>query len=48
MRGGKGRGTSTKSPRLAECNNALFDTYRFDKLGFLYSVAERITIEDLA
>ena len=34
--------------RLAECNNALLDTYRFDDLGFFYALAERISIEDVA
>jgi DNA invertase Pin-like site-specific DNA recombinase len=34
--------------RLAECNNALLDSYRFDDLGFFYSLAERISIEDVA
>jgi DNA invertase Pin-like site-specific DNA recombinase len=34
--------------RLAECNNALLDTYRFDDLGFFYSLTERISIEDVA
>ena len=34
--------------RLAECNNALLDTYRFDDLGFFYALAERVSIEDVA
>jgi hypothetical protein len=34
--------------RLAECNNAQLDTYRFDDLGFFYSLTERIFIEDVA
>jgi hypothetical protein len=34
--------------RLAECNNVLLDTYRFDDLGFFYALAERIPIEDVA
>ena len=34
--------------RLAECNNALLDAYRFDELGFFYSLAERIPIEEVA
>ncbi len=34
--------------RLAECNSAHLDTYRFDDLGFFYSLAERISIEDVA
>jgi DNA invertase Pin-like site-specific DNA recombinase len=34
--------------RLAECNDALLDSYRFDDLGFFYSLAERISIEDAA
>ena len=32
--------------RLAECNNALLDAYRFDELDFFYSIAERIPIEE--
>ena len=34
--------------RLAECNDALLDAYRFDDLKFFYSLAERISIEDVA
>ena len=34
--------------RLAECNNALLDAYRFDDLGFFYSLAERVSIEEVA
>ncbi len=34
--------------RLAECNTALLDTYRFDDLGFFYALAERISIEQVA
>ena len=34
--------------RLAECNNALLDTYRFDDLGFFYALAERVSIEEVA
>lgn len=32
--------------RLAECNDALLDAYRFDELDFFYSLAERISIEE--
>jgi DNA invertase Pin-like site-specific DNA recombinase len=34
--------------RLAECNNALLDAYRFDDLDFFYSLTERVSIEDVA
>jgi DNA invertase Pin-like site-specific DNA recombinase len=34
--------------RLAECNSAQLDTYRFDDLGFFYSLTERIAFEDVA
>lgn len=34
--------------RLAECNNALLDAYRFDDLGFFYAMTERISIEEVA
>lgn len=34
--------------RLAECNNVLLDAYRFDDLEFFYSLAERISIEEVA
>jgi hypothetical protein len=34
--------------RLAECNSAQLDTYRFDDLGVFYSLTERISIEDVA
>lgn len=33
--------------RLAECNDALLDAYRFDELDFFYSLAERISIEEV-
>ena len=34
--------------RLAECNDALLDAYRFDDLEFFYSLAERVSIEEVA
>ncbi len=34
--------------RLAECNDAILDAYRFDDLGFFYSLAERVSIEEVA
>ncbi|MCS6245247.1 MAG: recombinase family protein [Opitutus sp.] len=34
--------------RLAECNDALLDAYRFDDLAFFYEMTERISIEEVA
>ncbi len=34
--------------RLAECNNVLLDTYRFDDLDFFYALAERVPLEEVA
>lgn len=34
--------------RLADCNHALLDTYRFDDLDFFFQMAERISVEDAA
>jgi DNA invertase Pin-like site-specific DNA recombinase len=34
--------------RLGECNGALLDAYRFEDLGFFYSIVERISLEDVA
>ena len=34
--------------RLAKCNEALLDAYRFDDLSFFYALTERIAIEDVA
>jgi hypothetical protein len=34
--------------RLAECNHASLDAYRFDSLEFFFQMAERINVEDAA
>ena len=34
--------------RLADCNDALLDAYRFEDLEFFYSLAERVEIEEAA
>lgn len=34
--------------RLADCNDALLDAYRFEDLEFFYSLAERVAIEEAA
>jgi hypothetical protein len=34
--------------RLADCNHALLDSYRFDDLEFFFQMAERISVEDAA
>ena len=34
--------------RLAECNTALLDAYRFDDLAFFYALAERVSVAEVA